>query len=154
MISRRNFLLSIGAAAATRPLAALDDVAAGSPLPTVTIYKSATCGCCTKWVDHLSASGFKVSAFDTEDMNRIKRSFGVPPALESCHTAKVGAYVLEGHIPADLVKKLLASKSSSIRGLAVPGMPQGSPGMETGQKDAYDVIAWDRTGATSVFARR
>jgi hypothetical protein len=116
------------------------------------VYKSPTCGCCTKWVDHLRKHGFQVTAKDTEDMNAIKASLGVPQGLTSCHTALVGKYVIEGHVPADDIQRLLAEKPK-IAGLAVPGMPAGSPGMEIGRVDRYDVIAFSEGLKSSVFAR-
>jgi len=119
---------------------------------TVTVYKSPTCGCCSAWVDHLRASGFQVVAIDTDDVDAVKRQHGVRADHASCHTALVGGYVLEGHVPAADVRRLLAERPA-VTGLAVPGMPQGSPGMETGMKDPYDVVAFTRDGATSVFAR-
>lgn len=156
MPSRRVFLATALTALAARPARALAfaESVGPAPLPPMTVYKSASCGCCKKWVDHARAAGFTVTAHDTDDVNQVKRTMKVPDSLQSCHTAVVGDYVVEGHVPADLVKKLLAEKSKSVRGLAVPGMPQGSPGMETGVKDAYDVIAFDRAGKSSVFARR
>lgn len=122
-------------------------------LPTVTVYKSASCGCCHKWIDHLRAAGFTVTAFDTEDLTSVATSMGVPFRLSSCHTARVGNYVIEGHVPADLIKKLL-DEHPALAGLAVPGMVTGSPGMEGPNPQHYDVIAWDRTGKTTVYARR
>ncbi len=122
-------------------------------LPTVTVYKSASCGCCHKWIDHLRAAGFTVTAFDTEDLTSVATSMGVPFRLSSCHSARVGNYVIEGHVPADLIKKLL-DEHPALAGLAVPGMVTGSPGMEGPNPQHYDVIAWDRTGKTTVYARR
>ena len=120
--------------------------------PLVTVYKSPTCGCCSLWVDHLAASGFEVRAVDREDMAAVKDSLGVPNELGSCHTATVGDYVVEGHVPAEHVARLLAERPDA-RGLAVPGMPIGSPGMEVGDRvDPYDVIVFDEGGEGSVFA--
>lgn len=141
-------LVAVAAASAWRHASS-----SSSPLPTVTVYKSATCGCCSKWVDHLRQNGFKVDAFDTEDLTTVMSTMGVPGRLASCHTAKVGNYVIEGHVPADLIKKLLA-EHPALSGLAVPGMVTGSPGMEGPGAQHYDVIAWDRDGRTSVYARR
>ena len=121
--------------------------------PTMTVYKSASCGCCSKWIDHARAAGFSVTAYDTDDLVSVMTNMGVPPPLASCHTAKVGNYVIEGHVPADLIKKLIADHPA-ILGLAVPGMVTGSPGMEGPNPRHYDVIAWDRTGKTTVYARR
>jgi len=124
-------------------------------LPPLTVYKSATCGCCRAWVDHMRGAGFTVRTVDTEDLGRVKGELGVPGALQSCHTAVVGAYLVEGHVPAADVKQLLARKPA-VRGLAVPGMPIGSPGMEQGDPkdyDRYEVMAFTAQGRTSVFAR-
>lgn len=124
-------------------------------LPPLTVYKSATCGCCRAWVDHMRGAGFTVRTVDTEDLGRVKGELGVPGALQSCHTAVVGAYLVEGHVPAADVKQLLAQKPA-VRGLAVPGMPIGSPGMEQGDPrdyDRYEVMAFTTQGRTSVFAR-
>jgi hypothetical protein len=121
--------------------------------PTVTVYKSASCGCCNSWVEHLRSTGFAVTAYNTDDLGSVMTSMGVPAQLGSCHTARVGDYVIEGHVPADLIRKLLA-EHPAILGLAVPGMVTGSPGMEGPNPRHYDVIAWTREGKTSVYARR
>jgi hypothetical protein len=148
---RREFMrVSVGATAAlvAAPslLRALD-----APLK-MTVYKSPSCGCCKDWVSYMQAQGFTADVKDMNDLSEIKRSLGVPAKLESCHTALVGAYVIEGHVPADLVKKILAEKPAIV-GLAVPGMPADAPGMGNG-KTPYDVISWDKAGKTSVFAKR
>lgn len=128
--------------------------AAAAALPPMTVYKDPNCGCCTEWVSHVRKAGFVVTVRDTADMSSVKASFGVPSALESCHTARVGTYAIEGHVPADLIQKLLREQPVA-RGLAVPGMPQGSPGMEQGApKDAFDVLLFDKAGKTRVFASR
>jgi hypothetical protein len=121
--------------------------------PTVTVYKSASCGCCNSWVEHLRSAGFAVTAYNTDDLGSVMTSMGVPAQLGSCHTARVGDYVIEGHVPADLIRKLL-TEHPAILGLAVPGMVTGSPGMEGPNPRHYDVIAWTREGKTSVYARR
>lgn len=124
-------------------------------LPAMTIYKSASCGCCKLWVDHAKGAGFSVREVNTDDLNTVKREMGIPPRLASCHTVVVGSYVVEGHVPADDVKRLLRERPSGVRGLAVPGMPIGSPGMEQGppsQYERYQVMAFTAAGATSVFA--
>lgn len=126
-----------------------------TPLPPLTVYKSASCGCCRAWVDHMRGAGFTVRTVDTEDLGRVKGELGVPATLQSCHTAVIGAYLVEGHVPAADVKQLLARKPA-VRGLAVPGMPIGSPGMEQGDPkdyDRYEVMAFTAQGRTSVFAR-
>lgn len=123
-------------------------------LPPMTVYKSASCGCCKAWVDHASTAGFAVKTVDTEDLASVKREMGIPARLVSCHTVVVGSYVLEGHVPAADVKRLLKEKPK-VRGLAVPGMPIGSPGMEQGSPanyDRYDVISFTAEGTTAVFA--
>ncbi|RTZ61140.1 MAG: DUF411 domain-containing protein [Gammaproteobacteria bacterium] len=119
----------------------------------ITVYKSPTCGCCKAWVSHLRKAGFKVRAIDRKDINRIKAANGVRPEYASCHTAIVNGYVIEGHVPADLVARLLREKPD-IKGLAVPGMPMGSPGMEGPRKDPYQVLTFDEQGHLAVYANR
>lgn len=119
----------------------------------VVVYKSPTCGCCSKWVDHLRAAGFTVRTEDMNDLSTIKADLGITNALASCHTAIVGGYVVEGHVPADVVQRLLDEKPEVV-GLAVPGMPMGSPGMEGPRKDPYNVLAFDQQGNTTVYERR
>ena len=118
----------------------------------ITVYKSPTCGCCTNWVEHLRKHGFRVTVKDTIDLDPIKAKLGVVPRLASCHTGVVQGYVVEGHVPADDIKKML-KKRPKIVGIAVPGMPMGSPGMEGPRNDAYEVLAFDKQGKTKVFAR-
>jgi hypothetical protein len=126
---------------------------AASPTP-ITVYKDPACGCCTKWVTHLQANGFAPEVHDRADMDALKDSLGVPAALRSCHTAVAARYVIEGHVPAADLKRLLASKPSKTLGIAVAGMPVGSPGMEMGGRaDRYDVVAFASGGTTRVFAR-
>jgi hypothetical protein len=154
MISRREWLritvggLALGGMSASRLLA----------LPAAkeaTVYKSATCGCCKKWVEHMEKSGYKVTAHDVPDVTVYKKRYGVPDTLVSCHTAIVtSGYIVEGHVPADVIDKLVAQAPKDIIGLAVPGMPQGSPGMESATKDKYDIVAFDKAGKTKVFASR
>lgn len=146
----RRRLLFAGLAAAALPFAAR----AASALPSVTVYRSPTCGCCGKWVDHLRANGFEVTVRDVADVDAYKHKYGVPRNLASCHTALVDGYVIEGHVPADVVRRLLAERPE-VHGLAVPGMPIGSPGMEQGnRRDPYEVVAFDQTGRVTVYARR
>lgn len=115
------------------------------------VYKSPTCGCCKKWVTHLEKEGFNVVTKDMRDMKPIKRQFGVKPQFQSCHTAKVGKYFIEGHVPASDIKKLLKEKPD-IKGLSAPGMPMGSPGMEGHRKDKYNVIAIDKNNNATVYS--
>jgi hypothetical protein len=121
---------------------------------SITVYKDPSCGCCTKWVEHLQASGLRPTVFDRADMDALKDSLGVPSSLRSCHTAVAGKYVIEGHVPAADLRRLIASAPKGVLGIAVPDMPAGSPGMEmTGRGDRYDVLAFSANGRTSVFAR-
>ena len=122
--------------------------------PTIKVYKSPTCGCCALWVDHMREAGFELDVEDTDDMIGVKIDAGLPLQLQSCHTALVGGYVFEGHIPAEVIARFLAEKPSAS-GLAVPGMPVGSPGMEFGDRvDPYDVIQFDAAGSMSVYESR
>jgi len=119
----------------------------------VDVYKSPTCGCCSKWVDHLKANGFTVRSHDTDNVVAHKTRLGVPTGYGSCHTAQVGGYLVEGHVPAKDIKRLLKEKPRA-RGLVVPSMPIGSPGMEVGsRKDAYTVFLVNRDGSTQTHAR-
>jgi hypothetical protein len=120
-------------------------------LPEVFMYKDPNCGCCGAWAERLEAEGFHVKTVAAADMESVKRRFAVPQRLTSCHTAKVGGYVIEGHVPATAIKRLLREKPA-VAGLSVPGMPLGSPGMEVpGKKDAYDVVTFDKAGRTAVY---
>ena len=124
---------------------------AGKPLE-MTVYRSPTCGCCSKWLEHAKQNGFKINDVISEDMETIKARFGVPEKLASCHTAIIDGHVIEGHVPASDIQKLLQSQSS-LTGIAAPGMPMGSPGMEMGgQQDAYKVVSFDKEGKHEVFA--
>ena len=121
--------------------------------PAVQVYKDPTCGCCALWVEHLRKAGFTATVSDVQDMSAVKTKHGVPARARSCHTALVGGYVLEGHVPAEDVQRLLKQRPSVV-GIAVPGMPIGSPGMEVAgtKPQAYDVLAFDKSGETTVFA--
>ena len=122
--------------------------AAGSKL---SVYKTRTCGCCSKWVEHMKANGFGVNVTDVPSTAEYRRKYGVPEKLQSCHTAVVNGYALEGHVPAADVHRLLKS-GVKAKGIAVPGMPLGSPGMEQGsRRQAYSVILFDASGGTSEF---
>src|SRR5215468_10794059 len=105
----------------------------------ITVHKDPTCGCCSGWVQHLQNAGFVTKVFDTNDIDAVKKQLGVPDDLAACHTAEVAGYVIEGHVPAAALKLLLAEKPNAT-GLAVPGMPIGSPGMEGGRPEKYDVV--------------
>lgn len=119
----------------------------------MTVYRSPTCGCCGKWLDHIKQNHFTVKDIVTNDMQAIKQRYGVSAELASCHTAVIGGYVIEGHVPAEDIIKLLQTKPDVV-GIAVPGMPVGTPGMEMGaRKDDYDVVSFGRDGGQKVFAR-
>jgi hypothetical protein len=123
--------------------------------PSIEVWKSATCQCCGKWVSHLEANGFvvKTNAADTTALKALKRDAGIGEKLDACHTAKIDGYVIEGHVPASDIKRLVAERPDAI-GLAVPGMPQGSPSMEQedGKTQAYDVLLIKKDRTTEVFA--
>ncbi len=119
--------------------------------PFIQVYKSPTCGCCVGWIDHLEANGFRVEARDVEDMTTVKRAMGVRPELSSCHTAQVGGYVIEGHVPAQDIARLLRERPA-FAGLAVPRMPIGSPGMEGPNPETYRVLGFDASGEVATFA--
>ena len=119
----------------------------------VTVYKTPTCGCCAKWVDHLEANGFRVKVVDLADVTPMKIRYGVPADLGSCHTALVSGYFVEGHVPAEEIHRMLET-GEPIAGLAVPGMPMGSPGMEGFRSDPYDIVAVEKDGGRRIFASR
>ncbi len=119
--------------------------------PTITVYKDPGCGCCKSWIEHLVKHGYRVDAKDTPEMTAIKRTLGVPDGLSACHTAVVNGYLIEGHVPAGDIARLLKEKPK-VAGLAVPGMPMGSPGMEGPRTQHYQVLSFDKAGKTKVFA--
>ncbi|MFB6229882.1 MAG: DUF411 domain-containing protein [Salinibacter sp.] len=120
---------------------------------TVTVYKSPTCNCCSEWVTHMREQGFSVEVESRVNVQPVKKQVGVPSPLAACHTAVVDGYVVEGHVPAQDVKRLLR-ETPEVRGLSVPGMPVGSPGMERGgRREPYEVLAFTAAGDTSVFAQ-
>jgi hypothetical protein len=121
--------------------------------PMIDVYKSPTCGCCNNWIDHLKANGFGVRSHDTDNVLQHKYRLGVPPGYGSCHTAEVDRYVIEGHVPAREIKRLLKEKPRA-RGLVVPAMPVGSPGMEAdGRKDPYKVFLVNWNGSTRTYVQ-
>ncbi|TXH86676.1 DUF411 domain-containing protein [Thauera aminoaromatica] len=125
---------------------------AAAPMPQVDVFKSPYCGCCGAWVEHMKAAGFVVKVTEVTDTTATRKRLGLSDAYGSCHTATVGGYVLEGHVPAAEVKRLLAGRPAAL-GLAVPGMPPSAPGMEVpGRKDAYEVLLIDKQGKSSAFA--
>lgn len=120
----------------------------------VTVYRVKTCGCCGKWVEHLKQAGFKVSDRIVDEVARVDGRNRVPEPLRTCHVAFLGPYAIEGHVPADVIKDLLKRKPRGVDGLAVPGMPLGSPGMESPFPQHYEILAFDKKGGISVFAKR
>jgi hypothetical protein len=144
-MTHRSFLrilLAIPVAASLAPGAA----------PQVNVFKTRTCGCCGKWVEHMKANGFDVNVQEVPSTAEYRQKYGVPQNLQSCHTATVNGYVLEGHVPAREVQRLLKTRPKA-KGLAVPGMPAGSPGMEGSRSDAYSVILFDEAGRTSDYQK-
>jgi hypothetical protein len=119
----------------------------------ITVWRTATCGCCAKWVDHLKAAGFTPTVHIVQSTDESPAARGVPASLRSCHSASLEGYNVEGHVPADVIKQLLRDRPK-VAGIAVPGMPAGSPGMESPNPVAFDVVAYDAKGNTSVFATR
>jgi len=121
-------------------------------LPQITVYKSPTCGCCKKWIKHLEQNGFDVQAHNSRDMFSVKQQMGITRDIQSCHTGEVNGYFIEGHVPADDIKRLIKEKPKAA-GLTVPGMPMGSPGMEGNRKDAYSVLLISGDGKQEVFSK-
>ena len=143
MLNRFLVRLTAAAALAVSPLAHAAE-------PVIDVYKTATCGCCTAWIDHLKANGFKVVAHNVADPGTIRAKFGIGEQYGSCHTGVVNGYAVEGHVPAGSIKKLLKEKPKAS-GIAVPGMPMGSPGMEGPRKEAYKVLLVTKDGGTKTF---
>lgn len=138
-----TFIVWVGAVAANAQSAGV-----------VEVWKDPYCGCCSKWIDQMKAAGFSMRVHDTRDLAAIKKRHGIPQHLRSCHTAKVGDYIVEGHVPIADVKRLLGQKPKVV-GISVPGMPIGSPGMEvpSGEVEPYEVVTFDKHDKTSVFAK-
>ena len=156
MISRRAFVARLAGAVA---VGAAGGVVLGRLLrpragTAITVYKSSTCECCAKWVDHLRANNFAPSVHDEEGMDAVKDDLDVPPDVRSCHTAQIQGYLIEGHVPAADIRRLLAERPE-VAGLAVPGMPPKTPGMaEPGDKvGGFEVVAFQRDGRTQTFAQ-
>ncbi len=152
LITRRAFATQASAAA----LVALGGVSAAWSLPaasrpTVTMHKDPSCGCCTGWARHLERAGFTVRSVDSADMIAVKARLGVPEPLQSCHTAEIAGYVVEGHVPVSAIERLIA-EAPNATGLAAPGMPIGSPGMEGGPPEVYEVVLFG-PGGPRLFGR-
>jgi hypothetical protein len=142
MLSRRILLLSVSALAVTGSLHA-------APV-TVTLYKNPECGCCDGYADYLRHRGFAVTSTPTNDLAEISRKAGIPPDLQGCHTAFIGDYVVDGHVPVEAINKLLA-EHPAIKGIALPGMPVGSPGMTGEKTEQFTIYAIGQDGKSSVF---
>jgi hypothetical protein len=149
-------LWPVVAAVATVAVAAvwLNLSSSNAAVPEIVVYKTPTCGCCDNWIAHLRDSGLNVSVVNVPSTEPIHERFGVPRRLASCHTGVIGEYWVEGHVPADLVQKLLEEKPDGIVGIAVPGMPMGSPGMESPNPVEYQVLAYGRDGKVTLYATR
>ena len=137
-LTRRSALITIASLLQAR-------VAFAAQKPLITVHKDPNCGCCSGWVQHLQKAGFGTKVFDTKDIDGVKKRLGVPDDLAACHTAEVAGYVIEGHVPAAALSRFLAERPNA-RGLAVPGMPTGSPGMEGGKPEKYDVVLFGPDG--------
>jgi hypothetical protein len=151
--------VAVSASATAPPDAAADASATSAALadgemPVMTVYRAPTCGCCGDWIEHMRAAGFTVEVENVSDLVAVKSRLGVPSDLGSCHTGVIGDYLVEGHVPADDVKRMLA-EGSDVAGLAVPGMPIGSPGMDVPGQPAqpFEVMVFDSEGGRTVFAR-
>lgn len=151
-MNRRNAILSAAATTLSASIPAAESRRPAAGTSRMTVYKDQGCGCCDLWVEHLEKAGFTVEVHEMSDMGPTKVRLGVPPAMRSCHTGEVSGYFLEGHVPAADVLRLLRERPDA-RGLAVPGMPLGSPGMEVqGHSQPYDVLLVAKDGKTSVYA--
>ena len=169
-LARRNMIAGLAAAGGLaligcgssekkqdqRAQASARRVGSSTPAPqaaAMTVYRDPSCGCCEAWAEIAKEAGYQVRVVDHPDMASIKRQYGVPEGLLSCHTTLVGGYAIEGHVPMEDVARLLKERPSGIKGIAVAGMPRGSPGMEMpdGSKDSFQVIAFDTAGRTSVY---
>lgn len=137
-LTRRSALVAMASLLPAR-------VAFAAQQPLIMVHKDPSCGCCSGWVEHLQKAGFVTKVFDTKDIDAVKKRLGVPDDLAACHTAEVAGYVIEGHVPAPALKRFLAERPNA-RGLAVPGMPTGSPGMEGGKPEKYDVVLFGPDG--------
>jgi hypothetical protein len=152
-MKKATLVAAIAAAAAAAGATAVLSSNGSAQGPVMVVYKSPTCGCCTEWVKHVKKAGFRVEVHDTADVQPVKDRWGVPKDMVSCHTAKVDGYAIEGHVPADLIQRLLQERPAVV-GIAAPGMPIGSPGMEGGAPEPYDVLTFDKEGRTELFAKR
>lgn len=141
----------LGGAAQTN---ASGTVRAAEAVPAITVYKTKMCGCCTKWIQHLEHSGLDVNVISVDETSSVRTRLGVPSDLASCHTAVAGDYWVEGHVPADMIQRLLQERPDDIKGIAVPGMVPGPPGMEAPNPQRYQVLSVDDQGGVAVYATR
>lgn len=151
MISAKTVCLV--AALVTRGAVVAAQEAAPHAPPAVTVYKNPSCGCCKQWIEHLRAAGLQVTTRDTSNLAAVRERYGVPRKLTACHTALVGGYVVEGHVPADVIQRLLRERPAIV-GVAVPGMPAGSPGMESATPARYLIFTFEQDGKTAVYGSR
>lgn len=153
-LSRRSFVAALPFAfvACSGAVSSGSAADAAEPLPELVVYKTPTCGCCTAWIDHVRDAGFTIRTVEVEDTMPVATQYGVPGQLRSCHTAIIEGYAVEGHVPVREIRRLLAERPA-IAGIAVPGMPIGSPGMEMGERrDPFTVFAFTRDGRAGAFA--
>lgn len=150
-LNRRRVLVMLLGIALTAGSLSAQSTRASTKKPHLLVYKSPTCGCCAKWVEHVNAAGFTSETTNLPDVSSIKAKHGVPSQLVSCHTSLVGGYVIEGHVPAEDIHRLLRERPAIV-GLAAPGMPAGSPGMDVPNSPPYQVLSFDKQGRTRVFA--
>jgi hypothetical protein len=154
-MNRRSFVFRLsGLAAGALVVPRLEaDAGRWAQLTPLTVYKSSSCGCCNKWLEHVRANGFAPEVHDEEDMDAVKGQLGVPVGVRSCHTAIAGKYLVEGHVPASEIKRLLKDQPP-VSGLAVPGMPSNTPGMAPpgAPISGFEVLSFHRDGSTNVFA--
>ena len=149
-IDRRSLLLGLCGTAAS--VLAFPKLASSQPAPTMTVYKDPSCGCCGEWVNHVTAAGYKATVVQA-DMAQIKTKHQIPANLSSCHTTLIGGYVIEGHVPASDIARLLKEKPKGILGLTIPGMPQSAPGMDLKPFRPYTVLTFDAKGQTKEWAK-
>ena len=147
-----NNMKNLGLLLATIGFVGSMKLAIAGELPAVTVWKSPSCACCGNWVKHMENAGFKAKSENVANLDLVKNLAGIPENLRSCHTSTIGGYKVEGHVPASDIKRLMTLRPK-VEGIAVPGMPSGSPGMENGQRDPYDVFSFARDGKTQVFSR-
>jgi hypothetical protein len=151
-VSRREMLGTLAGAVVVSVLPRAASAQTARSAARLEVYKDPQCGCCTMWVDHMKANGF-TAAVQEVDVTPIKAKYKITPALASCHTTLIGGYVIEGHVPAADVKRLLAEKPKGIVGLTIPGMPQSAPGMDMKPFQPYTVLSFDAQGKTAVYAK-